>query len=157
MPPAGKRIDPLIASRFYLDLGNGDGISSFQEVSGIEFETDMGELQQASKGGRLTYIKTPGASPLKMGKVTLKYAAFKDDPMQKWREQVIQGKVQEARKDVSLILYDHEGAEVLRFNFKHAWPSKRSFGSLTSKGNDPLSVTITLEHEGVMVKGYNEA
>ena len=117
----------------------------------------MGELQQVSKAGRLTYIKTPGANPLKMGKLTIKYAAFKGDPMQEWRQDVIAGHMEKARKDVDLILYDHEAKEVMRFTFKHAWPSKRSFGSLTAKGNDPLTMTVTLEHEGVTIKGYNQA
>ncbi len=154
MPPSGKRVDPIIANRFYLDLGK-DGVS-VQEVGGIDFETEMGELQQSSKSGRVAYIKTPGANPLKMGKITVKYAAYKGDPMEPWRNDVIAGKMEKVRKDISLVLYDHEAKEVLRFNFKNAWPSKRAFSSLTSKGNDPLAVTITLDHEGVTVKGYNE-
>lgn len=152
--PSGTRGEPLIANRFFFDMG-ADAISSLQEVSGIDFETDMAELQQVSKGGSLAYIKTVGANPLKMGKVTIKYAAFKGDPIQKWREEVIQGKMSAARKTCSLILYDHNGTEELRFNFINCWPSKRAFSSLTAKGGEPLSVTITLDHEGVQVKGYN--
>ena len=152
--PSGVRGEPFIANRFFFEMGQ-DSISSLQEVSGLDFETDMSELQQASKGGRLSYIKTAGATPIKMGKITLKYAAFKGDPMLVWREKIITGKISENRKACSMTVYDHSGTEKLRFNFRNAWPSKLAFSSLTAKGNEPLSVTITLEHEGVEIKGYN--
>jgi phage tail-like protein len=63
--------------------------------------------------------------------------------------------MKEARKNISLILYDLEYKEEMRFNFSNAWPSKRAFSNFTAKGNDPVTITLTIEHEGVSVKGYN--
>lgn len=154
MPGVTLKQDPLISNRFYLDLG-GVTVTSISEVSGLDIETDVAELTQSTKDGKVVVIKTPGATPVKGGKITLKYVAFKDDPVLAWRTDVIQGKMASARKNISLILYDLEYSETMRFNFSNAWPSKRSFSNFTSKGNDPVSITLTIEHEGVSVTGYN--
>jgi phage tail-like protein len=61
----------------------------------------------------------------------------------------------DARKNISLILYNLTGEEQLRFNFAKAWPSKRSFSNFSTKSNEPVTVTLTIEHEGVKVTGYN--
>jgi len=154
MPGVTLKQDPLISNRFFLDLG-GVEVSAIQEVSGLDIETDVAELTQMGKDGKVVVIKTPGATPVKGGKLTLKYVAFKDDPVLKWRTDVIQGKMADARKNISIVLYDLEYKEEMRFNFSNAWPSKRSFSNFTSKGNDPVTITVTIEHEGVSVTGYN--
>ena len=154
MPGVTLKQNPLISNRFFLDLG-GITIEGIQEVSGLDIETDVAELTQTQKDGKVLLLKTTGATPVKAGKLTLKYVAFKDDPGLKWRADVIAGKMAEARKNISLILYDLEYKEEMRFNFANAWPSKRAFSSFTSKGNDPVTITLTIEHEGVKVTGYN--
>ncbi len=154
MPGVSLKQNPLISNRFFLDLG-GVSIDGIQEVSGLDIETDVAELTQMSKDGKVIPLKTMGAIPVKAGKLTLKYVAMKDDPGLKWRADVIAGKMKESRKNVSLILYDLEYKEEMRFNFSNAWPSKRAFSNFTSKGNDPVTITLTIEHEGVSVKGYN--
>jgi len=150
--------DVLIARSFFLDMGKLGHLESLMEVSGIDFEGDTAELTQVIKGksDKLAPLKTVGAIPLKAGKLTVKYLAFKDDPLQKWREKVINTDGGEMpRENISLILYDAMGEEKLRFNFARAWPSKRAFNSLSAKSSEALTVTITLEHEGVSVQGYN--
>ncbi|MDB5082715.1 MAG: phage tail protein [Chloroflexi bacterium] len=152
---AGSAADPLIANRFYLDI-SGVVIEGIQEVSGLDFETDVSETLQSMAKNKLDVVKVPGANRVKTGKLTLKYITFKDDPAAKWRADVIAGKMTDARKNISLIAFDLEGKEVLRFNFTDAWPSKRAYSNFSSKSNEPVTVTLTIEHEGVKVKGYNE-
>jgi phage tail-like protein len=156
MPP--QRVDPLIARSFFLDMGSHGAIENLTEVSGLDIEADVTELTQIAKGktNKPIVVKTLGATPLKPGKLTVKYYAFKGDPFDKWRADVINGKMSEARINASLILYDSEGKEQVRFSFLNAWPSKRAFSNLSSKSNEALAVTITLEHEGVQVTGYNQ-
>ncbi len=155
MPGLSKSLDPLISNRFFLDLGSDVGIAAIQEVSGLDLETDVSETIATLKSGKLVAIKTPGATPLKPGKLTLKYITFKDDPAAKWRASVIAGKMADARKNISLILYDLLGTETMRFNFAEAWPSKRAFSNFSTKSNEPVTVTLTIEHCGVKVTGYN--
>ena len=145
--------NPVVANRFYLDL-NGNKIDTIQEVSGIEDESDVVEVQQSMKNGKIVIVKALGAMPLKSGKLTLKYAAFKDDPIKKWYDEIVNQKVEAARTTISLVLYDLEGKPEFTFEFARAWVSKYSFGSLPAKGNDPLAVTVTIEHSGMNVTGY---
>jgi phage tail-like protein len=148
---AEKHKSELIgASSFFLDLGSGE-VASFQEVSGIEQETEVRELMQSTKDGKAVIIKSQGATPIKPGKVTAKYAAFKNDPILKWRQDVVDGKMNDARKNVSIVVYGVDNAEVMRFNLKNAWPSKYAWSSLSAKSNEPLQVTVTIEHEGLEV------
>jgi len=154
MPGLSKTVDPIIGNRFYLDLG-GNGGMALQEVSGLDFETDVAETTATLASGKLIPIKTPGATPLKSGKITLKYITYKEDPAAKWRGLVIGGKIKEARTNISLIIYDLLGAEILRFNFADAWPSKRAFSNFSTKSNEPVTVTLTIEHNGAKVTGYN--
>ena len=156
MPPSvDHKQSPLISNRFFLDLGGGAGLTGIQEVSGLDIETDVAELTQSLANGKVIIVKTMGANRVKTGKLTLKYVTFKDDPTASWRSKVIEGKIADSRKNISLILYDLEGAETLRFNFKRAWPSKRAFSNFSSKSNEPVTVTLTVEHEGIDIKGYN--
>jgi len=118
-------------------------------------ETDVAETTATLASGKVIPIKTPGALALKAGKLTLKYITFKDDPAATWRANVIAGKMNDSRKNISLILYDLLGAEVMRFNFADAWPSKRAFSNFSTKSNEPVTVTLTIEHVGVKITGYN--
>jgi phage tail-like protein len=152
--PGAAVFDPIVANRFYLEFG-GHQVSSLNEVSGIEDESDVVETNQMAAGGKYVIVKSLGALPLKGGKLTLKYPAFKDDPVKKWYDEIVNQKVASARTNISLILYDYEQAPVLTFEFTAAWPSKYSFSSLTAKGGDAVSVTVTIEHTGMNVKGYN--
>jgi phage tail-like protein len=155
MPGLSHTNDPFIGNRFYLDLGSDVGVAAIQEVSGLDFETDVAETTATLASGKIIPIKTPGAVPLKSGKLTLKYITFKDDPAATWRANVIAGKMADARKNISLIIYDLMGEEKLRFNFADAWPSKRAFSNFSTKSNEPVTVTLTIEHNGVKLTGYN--
>jgi phage tail-like protein len=155
MPGVSRTLDPLISNRFYLDLGSDVGIAAIQEVSGLDLETDVAETTATLAAGKVVAVKTPGATPLKPGKLTLKYVTFKTDPAATWRANVIAGKMKDARKNISLIVYDLMGTEQLRFNFADSWPSKRAFSNFSTKSNEPVTVTLTIEHLGVKVTGYN--
>jgi phage tail-like protein len=146
--------DAIVANRFFLEFG-GHQVTTLQEVSGIEDESDVLETNQMTQGGKIVILKMLGAMPLKGGKLTLKYPAIKEDPIKKWYDSIVGQKVADARTNVSLIIYDLLGATLLTFDFAMAWPSKYSFGSFTVKGNDAVAVTVTLEHTGMTVKGYN--
>jgi len=147
-------VETIKSNTFWLDMGQAQ-VGSISEVSGLEDESDVVELTQVAEKGKIIVTKGLGANSLKLGKLTVKYAAFKTDPLRKWREDVIGGKIANIRKDVTVHLYDREGKEEMSFTFRNAWPSKYSFSSFTAKSNEPVMITVTLEHEGMAVKGYN--
>src|SRR6266550_4681805 len=58
------------------------------------------------------------------------------------------GKVKEARKNGSVILYDYEAGEIARWNFINAWPSKLTTGSLKAGSNEVVTEEATIVMEG---------
>jgi phage tail-like protein len=154
MAVGGHRIDPLGVNSFWLEFGN-QKVATFQEISGLEDETEVRELSQSGKDGREVGIKTQGAAALKTGKITAKYAALKNDPVWTWRQEVVMGQIEKARRHISIVLYTIGDIEAMRFNFLNCWPSKYAFSTLSAKSNETLTVTVTIEHEGKVVPGYN--
>jgi len=136
------------ASSFALIMDQA-AVASFKEVGGLEMETEVRETMQSTADGKVVIIKSQGATPLKPGKLTAKYAAFKGDPLLAWRQKVIDGKMSDARKDISVAIFGVDNVEVMRFNFHNAWPSKYAWSTLTAKSNEPLEITVTIEHEGM--------
>ncbi len=146
--------DAIVANRFFLEFG-GHQVTTLTEVSGIEDESDVLETTQMMAKGGFLAKKSLGALPLKGGKLTLKYPAIKEDPIKKWYDDIVGQKVATARTNITLSVYDYDGSVVLAFEFTAAWPSKYSFSSLSVKGNDAVSITVTIEHTGMNIKGYN--
>jgi phage tail-like protein len=148
---AEKHSSELIgASSFYLDLRSGPQIS-LKEVSGLESETEVRELMQSTKDGKVIIIKSQGATPVKPGKLTLKYAAYKGDPVLDWRQQVIDGKMADARRDIHIVIYGVDNKEIMRFTCKNSWPSKYAWSNLSAKSNEALEITVTIDHEGLEI------
>ena len=143
---AGGRIDPLGANSFALEM-DGENAATFREVDGINSESEVVELVQAGPGGKQVWIKTVGAQRNKMGKITAKYAAFEGDKLLEWRKKVQEGKMEDARKNISIVVFDTADSEVARFNFEHCWPSKYAWSGLGATSNEPVTVTITIEYE----------
>ena len=106
---------------------------------------------QSTKDVKVIINQWQGATPLKAGKLTAKYAAFKGDPILKWRQNVVDGKMQEARKNISIIIYGPDNTQVMQFDFKNAWASMYALSSLSAMSNEPLEITLTIEHEGMAV------
>ncbi|NWJ45557.1 MAG: phage tail protein [Chloroflexi bacterium] len=148
---AEKHSSELIgASSFYLDLRSGPQIS-LKEVSGLESETEVRELMQSTKDGKVIIIKSQGATPVKPGKLTIKYAAYKGDPVLDWRQLVVNGKMEEARRDIHIVIYGVDNKEIMRFTCKNSWPSKYAWSNLSAKSNEALEITVTIDHEGLEI------
>lgn len=146
---ADKHSSELIgASSFYLDLRKGAQIS-LKECSGLEQETEVRELMQTTKDGKVVIIKSQGATPVKPGKITIKYAAYKADPVLEWRQEVVDGKMDAARRDIHIVIYGVDNKEIMRFTCKNSWPSKYAWSTLSAKSNEALEVTVTIDHEGM--------
>jgi len=147
----GKHASEVIGASSFALVMNEDKVASFKEVSGLESETEVRELQQTTKDGKVIIIKSQGATPLKAGKITAKYAAFQDDPILKWRQEVIDGMMEKARRNISIVVYGVDNKEVMRFNCLNAWPSKYSWSNLSAKSNEALEITVIIDHEGLTV------
>lgn len=143
----GNRVDPLTSYHFFLEI---DGITQaqFRECSGLSTESQVIEYKEANKDGVTVIKKVPGV--LKWDNITLKRGITDIMELWAWRKKVEEGKVDEARKNGSIVLYNQSNTEVARWNFESGWPTKISGPSLNA-GSDEIAVEeITIAHEGLV-------
>lgn len=147
--------DPLIAHSFFLEI-DGNVISSLSGVSGLDIEVEVVTTTQAGPKGQMQTIKTLG-NQVKSPDLSLTRMAPADsggDGLWKWFNDVRDKgmKVKDrggVRKNGSIVVYDTSNAEVARYNFYNAWPSKISTDAFSVDGNDAVKETITLVCERV--------
>jgi phage tail-like protein len=142
--PIGE--DAIAGYTFKIEI-DGQVIAQFKEVSGLSSEVSVIEHRENNMTGVGILKKLPG--PTKFGDITLKRGKTDNKTIWEWHKLVTDGKIDEARKNGSIVLYDYSNGEIARYNFVNAWPSKASIGSLQAGGNDVLMEEVTLVHEGV--------
>ena len=137
--------DAIAARNFAIEI-DGTTIAQFTEVGGLTSEMDVTELKENGPDGKLIIKKIPGAH--KTPTLTLKRAKNVSMDLYKWHKAALDGKVKEARKNGSVILYDYEAGEIARWNFVNAWPSKLTTGALKAGSNEVVTEEATIVMEG---------
>lgn len=143
--PIGE--DSIGGYLFGLEI-DGVTLAQFREVSGLSAEIQVIESRAMTADGKMVLKKTPGQR--KWGDITLKRGKTDGKELWEWMKGVQEGKVDAARKNASVILYDYEFGEKGRFDFANAWPTKVSLGSMQASGNDVLVEECTFTHEGII-------
>ena len=138
--------DPLLGFNFGLEF-QGAIAGYFTECSGIGSENEVIDHKIVDESGREITRKIPGR--LKWGDVTLKRGITNDMQIWDWRENVVQGDMDSARKNGSVIMMDRNYAEVARWNFENAWPSKVTGPALKSDSNEFGVEELVIVHEGI--------
>jgi phage tail-like protein len=140
------REDFLLTHSFALDI-QGVITGYFTEVSGIGSETEIVEHKVVSAKGVEVVMKIPGR--LKWGDITLKRGITSNLDIWKWRQLVEEGKVKDARKNGSIVLFDQSLKEVGRWDFQQAWPSKVTGPTPKADSNEIAVEELTIVHEGI--------
>ena len=128
--------DALSSYLFAIEIDSVE-IAQFSEVSGLTSEVDVIEHKENTQDGKLIIHKAPGA--VKPPTLTLKRAKNASQALWTWHQALMQGKLGEARKNGSVILKSYDGTEVARYDFRNAWVSKLSTGTLKAGGNELLT------------------
>jgi phage tail-like protein len=141
---AAVREDPLVSFHFMIDV-QGEITGYFTEVSGLGSESEIIEQKVVNEKGIEIVKKIPGR--LKWGDITLKRGITSNLDMWTWRQKVEEGKVNEARKNGSIVMFDQELAEKARWNFVNGWPTKISGPAPKSDSNEIGVEELTIAHE----------
>lgn len=141
------REDPLVGYQFAIEV-QGVIQGMFTECSGLGSETEVAEHKVSQKDGKDAVMKVAGR--LKWGDITLKRGVTSAMDCQKWRQMVEDGKIGDARKNGSIMLYDQGFAEIARWNFINAWPSKYSIANLSTGDSNVVTEELTIVHEGIV-------
>jgi phage tail-like protein len=137
----GLPSDALAGYHYSIEI-DGVTIAQFQEVGGLTSELDVIELKENTKDGKYVIHKLPGNR--KPPSITLKRAKNASKDLWDWHQKIYQGKVSDARKNGSVVLYNYDHSEVARYNFVNAWPSKISTSTLKAGSNDILTEEVTI-------------
>ncbi|WP_458210368.1 phage tail protein [Haladaptatus sp. NG-SE-30] len=66
-----------------------------------------------------------------------------------WRKQVEQGNVDEARRNIAVVVQDEEGVAGPRWEFRNAWPINYDAPDLNATANEVAIESVEIVHEGM--------
>ena len=141
----GDRKDPYRGFKFRVEI---DGITraGFREASGLDASNDSVDYRDGDDKTS-TIRKLPGLK--KFSNITLKRGVTDDIDLWKWRKQVMDGKIKEARKNGRIILLDDEGNDAAEWDFVEAWPTKWTGATFNATANEVAIDTLEITHEGL--------
>ena len=143
---SGRESDPLVGFKFRREI-EGKLAGYFTEASGLGSENEVVEHKVVDDSGHEHTRKIPGR--LKWGDLTLKRGITDRMDIWKWRKQVEQGKLKDARTGVSIIMMDRNYEDLARWDLDNAWPSKVTGPSLKADSNEFGIEEVVIVHEGV--------
>jgi phage tail-like protein len=144
MPQLFTEYDALTGHTYQIEI-DGVGLGQFQEVSGLSIERQVIEHYATLPGGQEVLKKEPG--PIKYGDITLKRGMTDNDELYQWMNEIVEGNLDAARRNGSIVEYDLNFGEVNRWNFVNGWPSKWEAPSHKANSNEIAveSITIAIE------------
>jgi|FLYN01.1.fsa_nt_gi phage tail-like protein len=147
MPKAGDQAEIHANFRFTVSI-DGMVYAAFTECTLPSLQV---ETQDINEGGMNQYVhKLPVR--VKPGSVTLRRGITKNDELLKWYLQVLQGKIKDATRTVTVVMYDSMLKPIATWTFQRAYPIK--WGGPTLKSGDQALAIEELEiaHHGFEVE-----
>lgn len=130
-----------IGSWFRVELDNKiDGF--FTDVSGLAIEVNV--VEQTDTMNDTVTRKRPGTT--KYQDIVLKRTLRPDKAFWEWAKSIRDGK-KDFRSKGAIVLLDISGAEIGRWTFENAWPSKWSASDLDVGSDDLMTEEVTLTVE----------
>lgn len=117
--------------------------AGFMECSALGSHLEVIEYRE---GGDPIHVRK-FAGKLSVSDLTLKWGMTDNQELYAWHLNIVKGTMD--RRNGSVVQLDDTGAEKLRWNFYHAWPSKWDGPAYNAKGNELAITTLTLSCESV--------
>ena len=140
--------DPIATYAYHVEI-DSITVAQFKQVSGLSISVGVIEHRSNKLMGQPILKKLPGAVTFE--NIVLARGKVADQAFWSWMKLVQDGKIAEARKSGSIVLFDYAHGEVNRFNFEQGWPSKIEVGRLESGADSVLLETVTITHENLRV------
>jgi phage tail-like protein len=139
------RVDPFGGYNFRVEI---DGITraGFKSCSGLEISQNAGTYREGSDRS-LIVRKIPGL--VTTSDVTLARGITNDSELWQWRKKLGSGTVD--RRNMSIVLVDDTGKDVIRWNLRNCWPTKWTGPTLEATSDELAIETLVIAHEGLEV------
>jgi len=136
--------DPVVSAWFGVEF-QGAIKGAFRECTGLGSENELVEYKASGPKGEYVMLHVPGR--MKWNDITLKRGITDDLEMWKWRALVEDGKIDDARKNGSIVMFNQKGDEIARWNFVRAWPSKITGPAANAGTNEVAIEEMVITHE----------
>ena len=136
--------DPVVSAWFGVEF-QGAIKGAFRECTGLGSENELVEYKASGPKGEYVMLHVPGR--MKWNDITLKRGITDDLEMWKWRAMVEDGKIDDARKNGSIVMFNQKGDEMARWNFVRAWPSKITGPAANAGTNEVAIEEMVITHE----------
>lgn len=141
-------LDPIASYCFFVEL-KGRTIAQFKECDGLSIKINVIEHRATQVKAQPVLRKLPGS--VKFEDIVLSRGKVADPAFWTWIKLVQEGKVDQARSEGSVILFDYMHGQVSKFNFFEAWPSMVEIGKLSAGSDTVLLETVHITHERLEV------
>ncbi|NYI03889.1 phage tail protein [Allostreptomyces psammosilenae] len=142
-------LDSSVGHSFGLEF-DGVVINQITEVTGLKMEQDVIELKQNTADGKYAIKKLPGRP--KAGEVTVTRGLTEDNSFQEWIKTSRFGKMNDARRNGAIIVYDYEGIPIKRYLLVNAWPKSLEIGTLKAGDTSVLTEKLAITYESMEVE-----
>jgi phage tail-like protein len=140
--------DPVASYSFFVTV-DGLTVAQFKECDGLSIQVKVIEHRATQMKAQPVLRKLPGS--VLFEDIVLRRGKVADPAFWTWIKQVQDGKIDEARKNGSVILFDYMRAQVAKFDFFEAWPSRVEIGKLQAGADTVLLETVHITHERLEV------
>ncbi|MEU2510955.1 phage tail protein [Streptomyces syringium] len=124
-------------------------IRQITEVTGLKMEQDVIELKQNTADGKYAIKKLPGRP--KAGEVTVARGLTEDNSFERWIKDSRFGRMNNARRNGSIIVYDYEGIPIKRYKLINAWPKSLEISALKAGDTSVLTEKLAITYESLEV------
>ena len=138
------RDDPFRNFKFRVEI-DGVAEAAFSEVAIGETTTEAIEYREGNEPNHVR--KLPGMT--KYGNITLKRGVTDSQVIYQWHKDIVDGKIGDKRKSVTIVVIDEAGKDKARFVVSECWPTKYDPSDLNGKGNEVFIELLELVNEGI--------
>jgi phage tail-like protein len=138
------RDDPFRNFKFRVEI-DGVAEAAFSEVAIGETSTEAIDYREGTEPNHVR--KLPGMT--KYGNITLKRGVTDSQVIYQWHKDILDGKIGEKRKSITIVVIDEAGKDKARFVVSECWPTKYDPSDLNAKGNEVFIELLELVNEGI--------
>jgi phage tail-like protein len=139
------RHGPYRNTRFLLEI-DGIAIAGFSSCTIPENSTEVTEYREGTDPPTVRKLWSLND----YGTLTLKSGTTEDSiALYEWRKAVEQGQVDDARRNIAVVVLDEAGNPGPRWEFKRAWPTQYDAPDLDATGNEVAIEALEIAHEGM--------
>lgn len=158
-----NRIDPYKNFKFKVYFGGEtEAVAGISKVSALKRTTEV--VEHRSGGDSSTVYKSPGQT--KYEAITLEQGVTASKEFERWANKVwfleggdaTESSLQDFRKDITIVLLNEAGQEVLKYDVSRCWVSEfQALPELDASGNAVAIATLKLENEGWLRTEFAQA